>query len=127
MLNFQQKKRLRNTVHSRITLGILLIFVVLLGHATFNAYSRYKEAKMKENREVNELYKLEGRKKILDEDITRLQSERGIEEEMRSRYGVVKNGEKIIVVVDSKQNKKTKKGSNINGNSFWDAIIDIFR
>lgn len=61
-----------------------------------------KERETKENRIIAErrLSELEGREYALRKELDRVTSRRGIEEELRRRHDVAKEGEHLLIIVD---------------------------
>ncbi len=100
MFDFQQKRKLRVVLESRITWVVLLI---LTGFMTMSAFGRYQIARdMADRRSEVELekVKLEARKTDLEEEVKYLSNDRGIEAEMRRQFDVAKDGEQIVVIVE---------------------------
>jgi cell division protein FtsB len=108
MFDFYQKRKLRTIFNSPITQVLLGMLVVWM---SWNAYVRYDIAvEMKERREKAEveLAELEKRKDELAEQVRYLQSERGIEAEMRRQFDVALPGEQVVVLLDpEKKNEVT--------------------
>lgn len=90
----------KRMVASHITIAVLSVVVLFLGNATWNVYKRYDMAHEKEMMAKDNLEAMTARAIVLEHDINRLESERGREEEIRMRYGMAKEGEGMIVVVD---------------------------
>lgn len=61
-------------------------------------YEKSKEANARRDKATAELAALQEREGQLSGDIARLGSERGQEEEIRNRFMVAKDGEKVIIV-----------------------------
>ncbi|MEK7152202.1 MAG: hypothetical protein AAB773_02105, partial [Patescibacteria group bacterium] len=61
MLDFQQKKKLRKAMYSKVVLFILSIVALFLGNATWNVYQKYSEARQNEEIVSNEIQKLQER------------------------------------------------------------------
>jgi|SRR3989344_4221496 len=102
MRNFQQKRGLRNIIYSRpvlVFLGILVIFFAW-GVVSFMG----KMEITRENRKIaeNTIAELEDKKEKLSSDISKLKTEDGVEESIRDKFGLVKEGENMIVVVEDK-------------------------
>lgn len=127
MLDFRKKRTARRIVRSRIVIGILAVAVIFLGNATWNAYQGYSKAKEKEEHVVRQLEALTERKEGIEKDLNRLQTQRGVEAELRQRYNVGKEGEEVVVVVSEKNNLETEE-SNERGfvATLWHAITSIF-
>ena len=82
-----------------------------------------------ENRRIalNESEKLEAKQKLLEGEIGQLQTERGMEEEIRKKFRVVKEGESVIIVVDDKENSATALNAASSSRSFFGKILNVFR
>lgn len=109
---------------SKIALGFLIVFIVLVGNATVNMYGRYMEAKARADRAAEELALLEERKMRLTADLERLGTPRGTEEELRKRFNVAAEGEKVIVIVDPKASRQ--KNEDVRTESVWRRIVNFF-
>ncbi|NTV44658.1 MAG: hypothetical protein HGA67_03100 [Candidatus Yonathbacteria bacterium] len=107
-MNFGRNKKkhlvFERAVSSNVTATVLIIVVALLGNATWNVYCKYADARVKEERAKQELTALVARVEVLNDDIGRLQTDAGREEEIRKRYGVAKPGERMVVLVDDTKN-----------------------
>jgi cell division protein FtsB len=100
MFDFQQKRKLRAVLESRVTWSILL---VLAGFMIVSAYGRYQIAKDMEGRRLTveaERAELLNRKTELEKDVKYLEDERGIEAEMRRQFDVAKSGEQVVIIVE---------------------------
>lgn len=100
MLDFYQKRKLRNAANSRITQGVLL---VIAGFLIWHAFERYSVANtMAERREAVEqtAAALEARKNALEAEVQYLQDDRGIEAEMRRQFDIALPGEEVIVILE---------------------------
>ena len=85
---------------SKVAFVFLIVLIALIGNATVNMFERYKEAKVRADRAAEELALLEERRAKLASDLERLSTPRGTEEELRRRFNVAADGEKVIVIVD---------------------------
>lgn len=72
-------------------------------------YKKERDTRLRriEQREV--LDELEGREESLREEIERLSTERGIEEEVRSKFEVGKEGEEVVIIVDNPDDEDVNK------------------
>lgn len=105
-----------------IGLGIIVLF---LGNATWSVYKKWGEAK--ENRKLDEsaLTALAAREKHLSAENKRLGSDRGVEEELRKRFGVAKDGEEVFIVVNPKSSDNAG-GGGTKEKSLWQKLLDLF-
>src|SRR3989338_2732919 len=80
----RQKNRLKTLVYSKVGIVALGILLLIALEATWGVYGKYKETK--ENRDIvsRDLAELKERGEKIQEDITRLETARGIEEEIRT-------------------------------------------
>ncbi len=120
MRSFQQKTKWRNFLQSKpvlVFLGLLILFFVygMLGFIG-------KMEITKENRDIvkNKVAQLKKEKEKLSSDIEKLKTESGIEESIREKFGLAKEGEGLIVVVDDKNmTESPKKDEPISFFSFF--------
>jgi len=109
-------------------LFIFIIIIIFLGNATWNVYQNYKDAKINEYRVSSQLDEVKGRESEILEKIDKLSTERGMEEELRKRFGVAREGESIIVVVEPDNvDLGGLGGENTDGIGLWERFISIFR
>lgn len=107
------------TVLVIIVSGTLLFFSV---GATMRMRAGYEEALVARDYVVREENSLIAREKELSEDMVRIQTEEGIEAELRKRYGVMRAGETEIIIVDPKE----QDGYTLQKRSFWESVKSIF-
>ena len=109
MKSFQPKRGFRNIVYSRpvlVILGVLLIFFVwgvvgFMGKMTITTENK----KIAENRVLD----LQKEKVKLSSDIAKLKTDSGVEESIRDKFGLAKEGEGLIVVEDDKNSTVVPK------------------
>ena len=76
----------------------------------------------RENRKIaeNKVQELELEKEKLSSDIAKLKTEKGIEENIREKFGLAKEGEGMIVIVEDK-NPQTEQ------NDFSEGFFSFFK
>jgi len=114
MRNFQEKKRFKNFIQSwpiLIFLGILLIFFAL---GVFDFMGKMIETSGKKKNVEQKVLELQETKEKLSSDIESLKTERGLEENIREKFGLVKEGEDLIIVIDSKENPELDDKTKLN-------------
>ena len=67
---------------------------------------------------------LEREKTELEGDINNLSTARGIDEEIRNKFRVTKDGEGMIVLIDSPEISTTTEEENQK--SFWSRLLNLF-
>ena len=109
---------------TQVLLIILGFLVIWLSFNVFNMYKKERDTRLRriEQREV--LDELKGREKSLADEIERLSTERGIEEEVRSKFEVGREGEQVIIIVDNPEEENTDKKDMKK--TFWQKIKSWF-
>lgn len=122
VLEFQEKRKVKRLIYSKITLLILAVIVLLLLKSVWGVYEKARVTRDNLNRVAEDLANLESREAKLSAEIDHLKTEGGAEEEIRAKYGLVKPGEEVIVVV--KKNDNDDSASVSSSPSFWQKILD---
>lgn len=117
-----RKKIKQNSIKIVIS-TVLVIIIFFLSRAIWNIYQKNSLARENKNAYETKLLKLEERYNSLSADLLRLQTEQGLEEEIRSKFQVAKPGEHTIVFFDKKIDNDDKKPTK----GFWKSLIDFFR
>jgi len=125
MLEFQEKRRFRKILYSKITLVILIILIAVALNAVWRIYKKQHITKINLLKTATVYEELQTREKMLSSEIERLKTEAGKEEEIREKYGLVKPGEEVIVVINEGVNYHLDQ--NKNQNSFWEKVKDWFK
>lgn len=120
MLEFQEKKQIRRLMYSKVTLVILLIILIFSLNSVWNVYKKYQITKINLDKTASTFAGLQDRKNVLLQEIDRLHSTDGQEEEIREKYGLVKPNEEVIIIVPSKE--KTESLLNSKPKNFWQKI-----
>ncbi len=125
MRNFQKSGRLRHIMQSKFFLIFLGIIILSF---FFNMFSFM--AKMEEtirNRKIieNKIAELEKSKGKLNSDINKLKTEKGVEENIRDKFGLAKEGENMILVIDDKNLPEVQKKTNFSW--FFSFFNNLFK
>ncbi|PIT91285.1 hypothetical protein COU17_01525 [Candidatus Kaiserbacteria bacterium CG10_big_fil_rev_8_21_14_0_10_49_17] len=125
MLNLHKRRRIKKALLSWPTFIVLLLLAVLLSKATFNVYTeaRITREKLAERQEY--LENLAKREESLSKELERLQSERGLEAELRRQFEVAREGEEVIVVLDS--NEAAAAVPLNEKKNLWQQFIALFK
>ncbi len=124
MRNFQQPRKLKSFFYTKpviIFLGILTLFFAwgIVGFVI-------KMMTTIENRKIveNKVKELEAQKIQLLSDITKLKTSDGVEENIRKKFGLAKEGENMIIVIED-QNKPTTE--EIEKSGFFSFFNNLFK
>lgn len=123
MHDFQKKKRIRKIMYSPITLTILALVFAVLVSGVWGVYNKMKLSLKNLDKEKTEQAKLEHRKVNLATSIEYLKTEQGIENEIRTKFRAVKDGEKIAVIVEDKESTTTQMGTTTPNKSLLYRIF----
>lgn len=129
MREFQEKRKIRKALFSRVVLAALFAILIFLSISTAGVYLKSRIAARKNEEMKQKAEELKKRKTDLEKEIARLQSGFGREQELREKFNLRKPGEKTLVIVD-----KTDKNAGINSKKksggffqkIWQAIKSIF-
>jgi cell division protein FtsB len=84
----------------RVFIGVLIIALVWLGSATWRTYQKQLESGAMRSVAETEFEDLRAREERLKAQIADLKTIRGKEAVLRERYGLAKEGEKMVVIVE---------------------------
>jgi len=100
----------------------LLLILVLIGQSVVQFYQRERAVAAEEMVLRSELLALTVRRDELTAEVASLGTERGIEGEIRERFGVVKEGEKVINLI-SESAPTVAPTTTV---SWWQKIVSWF-
>ncbi len=114
MRNFREKRSFKHIVESRPVLIFLGLLMLLSAWSLLGFLGKMEDTAKNREMAEDKVSELEKSKAKLEADITKLESEKGIEGVLRENFGLAKEGEGLIVVVDeensAKPEAKEKKG-----------------
>lgn len=125
MRDFKQKKKIRRRIYSKWVLTVFIIVAVFLGNATWNVYKKYREASDNTAIAQAQLDKLNARERQLSASLASLKTVAGVEKELREKFGVVKDGEQMILIVE-RQEGNIMDGSSAR-QSIWQRFLNLFK
>ena len=125
MLEFQEKRKVKRFMYSRVTLVILLVIVAFLLKGIWGAYEKQRLTKENLNKVSIDFNKLKERESGLSSEIEWLGTKNGMEQEIREKYGLVKPGEEVIVIVNGGGGDSESIVSADSG--FWQKMLEWLR
>lgn len=128
MKDFKEKrkrKRAQRMIFSVPVLCVLVLLCVLMLVAVWNIY--VKAQMTQENLDkITEVYNdLHSREMELIAGVEGLTTSFGVESEIRDKYGLVREGEEVTVIIDNKTKKEENSVEKEQG--WWEWIKNIFR
>ncbi len=124
MLDIQQKRKLRSVIYHKFTLGVIFLVVLWVVHSTWVVYKKKVESEDLMRLSIERVESLRNRNDDLDYKISRLDTEVGIEEEIRSKFSVTKEDENMVVVVAKEDKIST---TTVEKSGFWEKFKKFFR
>lgn len=124
MFDFQEKRKLKQFLYSKVTLIILAIVVLLLLNSVWNVFLKERETNETRKKLEREFLELKERETLLREEIERLSAPRGVEEEIRSKFEVSKEGEDVMVIIDPR--RKDNANTDDSKKGFWSRLLNVF-
>ncbi len=123
--DLQERKRWKQLLYSPATFIILLVITGLLVNADYNIYKKSEIAKINRQQSDTRLAALQAKSQNLNAELAKLKTDRGIEEELRDKFQITKEGEEDWVVVDS--NKPAMPTSSARQDEdYWQEIKKFF-
>ena len=119
-----KRKNSYNFWHSPIALIALFCLVILFMYNIIGLAKKEAETAKKKKLILAQIETLRSREENLSRDIEKLKTEQGIEETIRDKYQVVKEGEKMVVIIDDEENKSEIKELP-KENSFWTWLSNL--
>lgn len=98
-MKFGKKNTFTKVLYSQVTIAILFVLCVLLGMSVWERLEVEREMAGRAAQAESELNELTQRKEDLGDRVEYLAGERGVEEEIRKNFDVVKEGEQVIILM----------------------------
>ncbi|OGG44302.1 hypothetical protein A2841_02235 [Candidatus Kaiserbacteria bacterium RIFCSPHIGHO2_01_FULL_48_10] len=112
----------RFAVWTALVLGF--VFLIMIANGTWHVYQKQREAVYEYELQAEALASLEARNESLKQKLSALETDRGIEEELRERFSVAKPGEEVIILVDNKKTPVDAGGESRE--SIWENFFSLF-
>jgi cell division protein FtsB len=108
MREFQEQRKFKKLLFSKISIFLLFVVLVIVSIPVRKIYQKSRMAIERNEKVQDDLQELRDRKEKLEEEVVRLQTEIGKEEEIRKKFNVSKPGENTVVVVDRKEDASSE-------------------
>ncbi|MDP3955955.1 MAG: hypothetical protein Q8Q18_01805 [bacterium] len=100
MADERRKKELRTKIFRRIGIVMLIVFVTFVSRGVMGVFKKNQIAMTAREAQFRRLDRLSTRHGELTTAVRRLESERGLEEELRSSFPVALPGEGVVVITE---------------------------
>ena len=125
MRNFGSKRNWRHVLESKPFLGFLFIIVLIFAWSVWGLWQKMNETNKNTKIVTAKIADLQDQKDNLSSDIAKLKTEPGIEENIREKFGLAKEGEGLIVIVDEKPTNEDALPASTGG--FWSFFTNLFK
>jgi len=125
MAEFNSKNK-QSFWHSPLVLIVLFGVLVLFVYNMINLIEKERETTKKRNQILSNIETLRNREESLTKDIEKLKTEEGVEETIRDKYQVVKEGERMVVIVDEEKKPETVSTEVEQEHGLWGWIKKVF-
>lgn len=121
----RKKHTVRKAIYSWPVIAVLCVLTVLMCVGAWNTYK--KERTTRETLEqVTGVYdELHVREEQLAADVAALETSFGVESEIRDRFGLVREGEEQVIIIDE-GDKKSENGEVPKKKHWWQKFKEIF-
>lgn len=129
MENFRSRNNIKKPERLIYTTPFLVIAGLITLSILSGTWKMYEKAKVTEENlsKVDTVYtELQKRESDLVANVQQLQTPFGIETEIRNKYGFVKDGEEVVVIVDKPIEDEAASTTVESKKSFWRKIGDWF-
>lgn len=113
----------RNTYYVLIILGLVVIAGFLLV-SNWRIYQRLRESLNHNQVAETNLKELGNRENELKNKVSSLQTENGLDKEIRERFPVAKPGEEVIMIVKDNNKTASDTGSVVNSRGRWSKFLE---
>lgn len=111
MFDFHEKRKIKSFLYSRPVISVLFFIAIGMSVTVYDRYVVAKEMEGKLEVKRAELGQLKQRAEVLNAKVKYLEDERGIEEELRNRFDVAREGEQVVVLIDPKRQEYKEASS----------------
>lgn len=125
----RRKQKVRGRLYGKTVRIILVIVLLLLIRPTWKIYQKSRESEANLKRAEQEQAALEQRKNELSRDLENIKTDQGRDEEIRSKLGVAKAGETVVVIVDDKKEPAAAEPVPQKTNTLsraWSTVLSWF-
>ncbi len=125
MADFEEHKKFWRIFYSPLVFIVLLITFILLARAVWSVYGHEQLSAKDRERVEGELASVSVRAQVLKGQVQDLQTPQGVDDEIRSKFNVVKAGEGVAVIVNGAQ-ATTATTTYTTDRTWWQKVVDFF-
>lgn len=129
MFDFHEKRKIRRIIFSRPVIGLIFFAGILLSFSVYDRFVVSREMHAKLEKKYAELHALEARAALLQKKVDYLEDERGVEEELRNRFDVAKEGEQVVILLSNREEEAstTLEIAATEEKGLWGTVMSWFK
>ncbi len=124
MIPFQERKKIRAIIYSKVFLIILVLILFGVGQGAWRVHKKADIARTERDFVAQSFADITVRTDELQSRLARIKSPTGIEEEIRQKFTVARQGEEVVIIVD--ENKEKDNNREVPTINFWQRMVLFF-
>ena len=125
MSRLKNKNKIKKVIYSWPVLVLLFLMILLVGKGVWGVYKSEKISRQSRQLSGEEYKRLQDRSDLISLEIEMLETEKGIEAEIRDKFRVVKEGEQLAIIINSAD--ELKEQVKEEKEKFWTKILNLFK
>ncbi len=125
MAEFRKNKKVTRILYSKPSLIILALISIVFLFNIIDIAGKSKETRKNKDAALAKISELNNQQTELQSEIDSLQTDSGIEKNIREKFPVIKDGEGLVVIVDEPA-KPTDPADAKSQGGFWQFLKNIF-
>ncbi len=126
MKEFQDRNKAKKRMYSKTTLLFLLLGTILVFRGAYDVYQKEVDSRTEMERVLAQKKELLSRLGNIEHHAELLKTPAGVENEIRNKFDVVKEGEGVVVIVD-KEISVLEEDTRGVVRKFFDSVVNVFR
>ncbi|MEK7179260.1 MAG: septum formation initiator family protein [Patescibacteria group bacterium] len=128
MAEFRKRTWVRRLIYSPAAFAVFLLILLYAGYAAWNAWETYSETRRGTAVALRDYESLKAREERIKRDLARLETTEGVEEEIRNKFGFVKEGEGVVRIIEPPVQFPGTDNSEEGGfwGRVWNALVSLF-
>jgi len=122
MAEFEERKKFWHIFYSPLVLIVLLLAFLFMIRAVWRVYDHEKVSSQDRERIEKELSSADRRAATLKGQIDSLETQRGVEDEIRAKFNVAKEGEGVAVIIND-ANATSVATTSVVKESWWKSFM----
>ncbi|MDO8555241.1 MAG: hypothetical protein Q7R75_01605 [bacterium] len=127
MREFQEMRKLRRIFFSRPAFMVFCFIAILLVFSVFKVYKKSSQAVLKNAAVLKEIADINKRKSELEANLQKLKTEQGMEEELRKKFQIKRQGEEFFVIIEKEPPADNANNNNSQGKVILEKVLNFFK